>query len=245
MSDLKDRLLKEIHAGNVGMTPRVYFSFKVAALAVVSVAIVAVTVFIFNFIFFSIRIGNETALLSFGPQGVRAFLTFFPWLLLILDIALIAVLQWLLRYFRFGYRVPILHLLAVLLVASLAFGFVLDRAQFNEALQERREHLPPPMRGFYDDAHRPHPRGSGICRCTILAIEGNVITVEDIRNATTTLEIILPMDDRRATTTGLRVGDIVFIAGREDDGVIEAFGVRKEGGGPPRGPMPEMMELEP
>lgn len=236
MSDLKDKLLNEIHSGNVTMTPRVYFSLKVAALAFVSLAIVAVTVFIFNFIFFSIRISNETALLSFGPQGVRAFLTFFPWLLLALDVALVVLLQWLVRYFRFGYRVPILHLLAVLLVASLAFGFALDTARFNEALQERREHLPPPIRGFYDDAHRPHPRGSGICRCTILAIEGNVIIVEDTRNATTTLEIVLPVDDRRATTTGLKVGDVVFIAGREDDGVIEAFGVRKEGEGPPARP---------
>ena len=80
---------------------------------------------------------------------------------------------------------------------------------------------------------RPPPPGSGICRCTILAIEGNVLTVEDTRpigdsGATTTLTVVLPLDSRRATTTDLAVGDVVFIAGEEKDGVIEAFGVKKD-----------------
>lgn len=81
---------------------------------------------------------------------------------------------------------------------------------------------------LYGHAHRPPPPGSGICRCTILTIEGNELTVQDTRSATTSLRVILPEDDRHATTTDLEVGDVVFIAGEEKDGVIYAFGVHRE-----------------
>jgi len=72
--------------------------------------------------------------------------------------------------------------------------------------------------------------------CTITAIAGNTLTVADARSGTTTdLKVILPPDDPRATTTSLKVGDTVFIAGDADDGEIHAFGVRKvpAGGLPP------------
>ncbi|MFZ2555982.1 MAG: hypothetical protein WAZ27_03960 [Minisyncoccia bacterium] len=229
MNDFKDKLLKEIHDGKVAMTPRAYFTLRMAALIGVLLAIVAVTIFIFNFIFFSIRVSSEEVLLFFGPRGWGAFLAFFPWPLLIADVALIALLQRLLRNFRFGYSVPILYLVAGLIVFAGVVGFALDRGTpLNDRLHDRRGDLPRPIGGFYEGARKPPPRGEGICRCTILAIEGNMLTLEDTRGATTTLKVILPLEDRRATTTGLKIGDVVFVAGKEKDGIIEAYGVRKE-----------------
>ncbi len=241
MTNLKEKLLKEIKSGEVAMTPRLYFTLKIAALLVTSLAILLVTVFIVNFIFFSIRLSSSETLIGFGPQGFGAFLAFFPWHLAILDVALVFLLQWLLRHFKFGYRVPLLYLLAGLIVGAGLIGFALDRATpFNDRMHDGRGRLPPPMRMMYDRAHRGPPPGSGVCRCTILAIDGNTLTVEDTRavaegKATTTLTVVIPPDTRRATTTGLSVGDIVFIAGEEKDGIIQAFGVKKEGEGK-RGP---------
>lgn len=229
MNNLKDKLLKEIQSGNVVMTPRIHFTLQWAALVAIVAAVLCTTIFIFNFIFFSIRISGNDVLLGFGPEGVRAFARFFPWHLLVLDIGLIVLLQWLVRQFRFGYKTPVLYLLGVLVFGAFAFGFALDRATpFNDRLHEGRRHLPPPVRDFFEGARKSPPRGSGICRCTILAIEGNMLIVEDARNATSTLRVLLPDNDHRATTTDLAVGDIVFIAGEEEDGVIEAFGVHKE-----------------
>lgn len=231
---LKEKLMNEIKSGEVAMTPRVYFTLQWVALVGTIAAILLVTVFIVNFIFFSIRLNTSEQLLGFGPQGFGAFLHFFPWHLAITDITLVFLLQWLLRRFKFGYRIPLLYLIGGLILGAGLIGFALDRATpFNDRLHEGRGRLPGPMRGFYDGAKRPH-KGSGICRCTILAIEGNTLTVEDTRpvsegGATTTLLVVIPPDTRRATTTGLSVGDTVFIAGKEEDGVIEAFGIRKEG----------------
>lgn len=227
---LKQKLLSEIKEGKVAMTPRMYFVLKMAALALLAGAIVFVTIFIWNFIFFSLRINGQDALLGFGPRGFQAFMVFFPWHFLLLDIGLILVLQQLIKEFRFGYRVPALAFIAALIAFAGLVGFALDRGTtVNDRLHEGRGHLPPPVRGLYEGARRPLPTGSGICRCTVLSIDGNTITVEDTRNATTTLTVILPEDDRRATTTGIQVGDVIFIAGEEEDGVIHAFGVRKEG----------------
>jgi hypothetical protein len=242
MTNLKDKLMKEIKAGEVTMTPRIRFTLQWMTLVATSVAILAITVFIVNFIFFSIRLNSSETLLRFGPQGFGAFLFFFPWPLAILDVGLVFLLQWLLRHFKLGYRVPLLYLIGGLVVGAGMIGFALDRATpFNDRMHEGRGRLPGPMRGMYDGAHRPGARGDGICRCTILAIEGNKLTVEDTRfkvgEATSTLTVLLPIDDRRATTTGLSVGDIVFIAGEEKDGIIQAFGVKKEGERK-RGPRP-------
>jgi len=227
MTDLKDKLLKEIKDGELAMTPRAYFTLQWTALIATTLAVLVITVVIFNFIFFSIRINGHDTLLTFGPRGFGAFIRFFPWHLLILDIGLIVFTQWLLRHFRFGYRVPVLYLLAALMAGALALGLALDRATpVNDRLREGRDRLPPPVRMLYDE--RGPGVGSGICRCEILAIEDGVLTVEDTREGTSTLRVVLPLNDRRATTSGLSVGDIVFIAGKEEGGILRAFGVRKD-----------------
>lgn len=227
-NSLKDRILRDIRSGDVSMRPRHYFTLKVAALVLGVLAVVVISVFIFNFILFTIRISGQESLLGFGPRGWEAFVHFFPWHLLVLDIALIIGLQWLLRQFKFAYKIPILYFLLGLLCLTAVAGFVLDRGTpFNDRLyQMRGRGLPPPLGGFYDQANRPPPPGSGVCRCTITAISGNVLTVQDTRSAST-LTVILPANDPRATTTSLQVGDMVLVAGDEKDGVVNAFGVRK------------------
>lgn len=59
---------------------------------------------------------------------------------------------------------------------------------------------------------------------------GSTLTVQDIRS-TSTITIVLPEHNERATSSSLKVGDEVFIAGDLDDGVITAYGVRKIRGG--------------
>jgi hypothetical protein len=232
MNDLKDTLLHDIRSGKIAMTPRAYFTLKVAALVGIAAAIVVITVFICTFLFFTLRINGDETLLGFGSHGIRAFVRFFPWHLLLIDIALITLLQRLVRHFRAGYTVPVLYLVGGLFVGAIVLGFALDRGTpFNDRLHEGRNHLPPPIGRFYEGAERAYAHGGRICRCSILAIQDNTLTVQDTRTATSSLTIKLPNDSPYATTTGLLIGDIVFIAGEEEDGAIEAFGIRKESEG--------------
>lgn len=220
------------------MRPRYHFVLKVAALAAVLVGIVLVSVFILNFILFSIRISSQDVLLGFGTRGIEAFLSLFPWSLLAIDILLVFGAQWLLREFKFGYKLPIVYVLAGLLVATGAAGFVLDRGTgLNDELLSRFDHdeLHGPVGQLYGAARHLPPPGQGICRCVITAINGNTLTVVDSRS-TTTLTVVVPEDDPHATTSGLSVGDVIVIAGDgdsdTDDIVIRAFGVHKLPAGP-------------
>jgi len=227
-SNLKEQLLKDIRSGEVAMRPRYFFILKIAVLTTVASAVLVVSIFIINFILFGVRINHHQELLGFGSKGLLAFLRVFPWFLLLLDVALVILLEYLLRRFKFGYKIPALYLLGGLLAGTLLAGFALDRGTyFNDRMLERSRHLPPGLGHFYEGARRPPPPGGGLCRCTILAIEGSTLTVEDTRNGTTTLVVLLPNNDPYATTTALQVGDTILIAGKEENGVIRAFGVRK------------------
>jgi hypothetical protein len=225
---IQESILRRIRMGELSQRPRAYFMLKVAAIVLTALAVLLVSIFIFNFILFSIRINSRDVLLGFGPRGVAAFLHFFPWSLLIFDIGLVLLLQWMLRWFRFGYKTPVLYLLLGLLVATASAALALDRGtSFNDSLLAHADrHELFLVGGFFEAARRPG--SGGICKCTITAIAGNMLTVEDTRSGTTTLlHVFLPHDDPRATTTGLSAGDVVFIAGDVDGDVIRAFGVRK------------------
>jgi hypothetical protein len=231
-SDIQQKILDKIRRGEIAMRPRAYFALSVIALAAVAAAFVLVSVFILNFILFSIRINSKDALLSFGPRGLVAFLWFFPWTLLVLDVLLVLIGQWLVRGFRFGYRMPIVYVIAGLILVTGATAFVIDRTGLNERLLRLSDEggLPGPIGGLYGSArHLPPPR-QGICRCVVTSINGNMLTVTDTRGSTT-LKVLLPPGEAYATTSGFSVGDVVFIAGDGDrdgdDVIIRAFGVRK------------------
>ncbi len=228
--NMKDSVLGKITAGTVKMHPRYYFMLRVAALVVVSIAILLITIFIFNFLLFSIRINSSGSYLFFGPRGWGAFLAFFPWDLFAIDVVLVGVLLWLMRQFKFGYKSPILYVVLLLILVTIAAGAIIDRAtdlndRFLRAADDN--HLPGPANMFYVSAHRLPPPGQGVCRCMIISINGKMLIVSDLRATSTQFGVALPDNDPRATTSGLEPGDAVFIAGEREGGGIEAFGVHK------------------
>ncbi len=226
---LREKIMGQIKRERIAMRPRLYFTLQLAAVAFVAFMVLVLSVFIFNFILFSIRINSHEAFLSFGPRGIMAFIIFFPWPFLIADLIFIAVLEWLLRTFKFGYRLPMLYVLGAILAVTFITGMAIDRGTgFNDRLMVRAggPGLPGPLNGMYRDVRRP--QHDGVCLCTIVGIASGTLTVEDRRRgATTTLTVLLPENDPRATSTGLTVGDTVMVAGDREDDVIRAFGVRK------------------
>lgn len=234
---MRERILKDIKSGDVSMTPRTYFTLKVVALVAAMLGVLVVTIFIFNILYYSIRVSSHDALLGFGIKGFNTFWYVFPWGWLILDVALVVLLQWLLRHFRAGYKIPVLYLIAVLLGCAAVFGFVLEETSVNDRLIEREELLPAPLAQLYELIREPNEMQNGICRCVILAINGSVLVVQAEGGRGDAITVVLPQSARYATTTGLHVGDTIYLAGEEkDEGEIEAFGIRLEI--PKRGTMP-------
>jgi hypothetical protein len=226
--NMRDRILEKIEAQEVLMRPKFYFTLKIAALVLVMLAVLVISIFIFNFILFSVRVNSHDALLGFGPRGIEAFIIFFPWVWFLLDVVLIAVLEWLIREFRFGYKIPVLYLLAAIFFSTAIVGLAIDRGtDVNDRLLRRADRHELPLGRLYEGARRPMP-GSGVCLCAISAIKGDTLTVYDPRvGSSTLLTVVLPPNDPRATTTLLKVGDLVFIAGDVTGDDIHAFGLKK------------------
>lgn len=224
---IHDNVLEKIRQNEVKMRPRLYFTLKFIALIVVALLISIVSVFIFSFMLFSIRATSEAMLLGFGSRGWYLFFLMFPWPLLFIDVVLIAVLEWLLRQFRFGYKKSVVYLLLGLIVAIVSLGYLLDRgAHLHEGLLDRADHHNLPfMEGMYEKVRRPLPHGSGVCRCVVISINGNTLAVVDDHplGTTTIFKVILPTVH---ATTSLKIGDRIFVVGQVVNGELHAMGIK-------------------
>lgn len=141
------------------MHSRAYYMLRAGALLVIAAAVLVVSVFICNFIFFTLRFNGHESLLS-EPGGLLLFLRFFPWELLVLDAVLIALFDWLLKQFRFGYKRPAVYLVLATLLIVLAGGYAIDRVtDANDTLLEKADDddLLWPFGELYEHAHRPLP----------------------------------------------------------------------------------------
>jgi hypothetical protein len=220
------KVLDKIRSQQLTMRPRLYFTLKSIALAVVAILTLLLTVSIGSFILFSIRTSYETSLLGFGPSGLLIFLQLFPWALFMLDIACIVLLEWMLRKFRFGYRSPLLYLLFGILVIILSATSVIDTGRFSDSVLRGAHDIDIPIVGdFYESGRRPPSPGSGVCPCVVVAINGNVLTMqENIPNELPKqVTVVLPAG---AATSSIHVGQSLFIAGTFDHGTLHAFGTR-------------------
>lgn len=226
----KDAVLEKIRAGAVTMRPKFYFILKAFVVALVAVLILALSIFLASFIFFSFRLNGSDSLLSFGPRGVMTFFQIFPWVLAILDIALIAFLEWLLRRFRFAYSRPMLYILIALIAVVTALSLlVASGTRFHDQLLEHadRDELPLPLGAFYEGAREKPQAELGVFRGEVTEVREDtfVITNDDTDQDEDdgTWEVAFPEDFDHE---GIDIGDRVFVAGDHDGEEVSPYGVK-------------------
>ncbi len=244
---IRDTVAEKIKLGAVSMHSPLHFVLRSIALLSALFGVLVVSTLILNFILFSIRFNGHHELLGFGFSGVCAFLKFFPWPLLVIDIVLIGLVVYLFREFRAGYRIPTLYLGILLFVSVSALGLLLEETTpFNgHVLEELRENrLPRPLPFVMDRMHMPPRTNHNVCHCEVLSIEKEgYIYARDMRTGRE-LKVSIRTPSVYATTSNLASGDIVFIAGLYDEdnddeeeeerekkeGIIEVYGIKKLGG---------------
>lgn len=236
--NIKAFILNKIHGDELSMHSKYYFLFRFMAIVFVGVVVLVLSVFILNFILFSIRISGHGNLLSFGWKGFFKFLLIFPWFLLFLDIIFIAILEWLLRKFSLGYKLPVLHLLFIVLFFTLSAGLFIDRGtSFNDVLLDRAEkhRFPALMNNFFKGAKNLPKPNTDICLCTIVSIEEGRLIAKDERLLDSPIfTIIIPEDNSSIDYEFIREGNTVFIAGELHEDVLYAFGLHAENPRPMR-----------
>jgi len=226
---IKENVLEKIQKGDVHMRPKVYFVLKVVILVAVALCTLAVSAFLFSFIVFSIYASGKPFLLGFGSRGVFAFLALFPWLMLVVDVALLLLFEWLLHRFQFGYHRPFIYLFLVAASVVVASGLVMNAVSVHRSIYLQNEHAGVPVIGpFYEHLRRPSP-GREIFLGQVLFIEGNIFTVraddhdKDSDDGVRRVEAPAGMD----VAGYLKAGDEVFVAGDDEGGRIRAYGVTK------------------
>ena len=107
---IREKVTAQIQSGVVTMHSPFHFALRSIALFASLLGATLVSTLILNFILFTIHFNNHHQLLGFGTNGWIAFLKFFPWPLLIIDLVFIGLVVHLVRSFRVGYKIPILYL---------------------------------------------------------------------------------------------------------------------------------------
>jgi hypothetical protein len=227
--NFKQDILDKIQKGDVKMKSRAFHIVKVTVVIIVATLILFTSAFLVSFFLFSFQVGSKFLLIGFGWQGVKVFLTIFPWHLLLIEIALLISLELLLKQFQFGYRSPMAYIITGMLVISVALGILIDAFPIHTILLHKAEKKQLPMiGGFYQNLRRP-PQELGVFKGQVTAIKGNMFIISTVSpnneqgrmSKTVIVPPFLHIDNL------INVGDTVFVAGTLSNGQVQAYGVQK------------------
>lgn len=156
--DIKSLVLEQIQTGKINMRSRFYFVFEVVSMIAVAVLTFIISSLLISFIVFSLIASGKLFLFGFGMRGFIMFFFLFPWPLLIVEIMLVVLLEWLIKRFKFGYSTSLSRLVSVILFASIVVGIAINITPFHSALLRRAEQRKLPIIGdYYRDIRRPLP----------------------------------------------------------------------------------------
>ncbi|HUX81051.1 MAG TPA: hypothetical protein VMV38_01885, partial [Candidatus Paceibacterota bacterium] len=156
-NDIQKSVLEKIHAGNVSMRSRIFFTIRAIFIGAISLLILAASLFILSFVFFSVRESGVHYLLEFGEQGIGAFVALFPWRTLLLVFLLLIALEILLRNFKFGYRFPLLRIFLWILVTGVLGSILIGFTPLHSFLLSKADNDQLPLIGsWYEQIHDSH-----------------------------------------------------------------------------------------
>lgn len=227
--NLKNAILEKIKSGNVKMKPRAYFILQVVLLVIVASLVLASSSIIASYIIFGIRASGHQFLLGFGLRGIWIFFLTFPWLILALDIALVVVFDRLVKQFKFGYRSPLVYLLAATLFLTVGAAFLINMTSFHRQLLLRAEKRQLPVVGNFYENLRRSARDVGVFRGVVVSVSGNSFILKrsdnDKDESADQWKVVAP--DGVEMDSILKPGDNVFVAGIINGNEIRAYGIRK------------------
>jgi len=230
--DIKAKVLAKIGRGDVHKRSHAYFVMQVVVVAVLLACALALSVFVLSFAIFSVHESGEQFLLGFGQRGVLTFFALFPWASAVADIALFVLVEWLIRRFKFGYRIPILRALLGILVFAAIGGIMVNLTPLHATLLRMAEQNELPVLGeWYESIHASHS-DYGVFRGTINSIqEGRFVISHDDNDHDAddgTWTVIPPAGFDMATVA---TGERIYVAGTPvQPGIIQAYGIQQLSG---------------
>lgn len=216
-------VLARIQTQKISIHSKTFFRLKFAAFIILLSAICFISIVLCSFILFVIRMTGQSDFIGFGSQGVLLFFTLFPWILFLVDIILVAALGNMMRQTSFGYKIPGVYVVGLILSIIVISGYIVDAktSLHNNMLFRADKKQLPFFHGAYMQVRRAPPVGYGIYRGTVIFREGNMlyIDIDDAAGVGTSTSVTIDVtNDLRAPH--IEKGDSVFISGKIENGVV-------------------------
>ena len=225
--NIKKGVLEKIKSGSIHMRLKSYFTARLFLVIFFTVLALLISVFVISFVFFSINEGGHQFLLGFGSKGISTFFSIFPWMLLVVDIVILILLEWLLQGLKFAYRFSLITIFIVIFLSSTILGIIFNLTPIHGILLDKADKSELPIIGkIYESIHDSHS-DIGVFKGTISSIKDNIIIIshndKDYDADDGTHNVILPEN-----YPSLNLGDKVYVFGSSaSNGLIIATGINK------------------
>ncbi|MDD5318321.1 MAG: hypothetical protein PHF79_00660 [Candidatus Pacebacteria bacterium] len=243
-NEIDNKIDEMIKKGNLKMRPKWYFILQGFLAVLGALFLFLLLIYVISFIIFVVFHTGVAFVTGFGPLGIRAFLFSFPWILVLVVVAFMAILEKLLKRYAFSYRQPIIYSAMGMMVIVVLGGVFLAQTSIHDVfLRHARKgdlSLQPIAGVFYKNYGAPHFTDIHLGVITLIDAQGFVMLDHD---GDETARVFVTPDTRFDPSAGFSVGDTVVVLGEEGtssatsseaslatssiDFFIKAFGIRK------------------
>ncbi len=162
LSNLENKILTDIKSGRLKLRSRYIFLVEKFSLGSIFILSLILIVFFLNLVLFYIRATGNLEYLSFGIDGLSAFLESFPYLLVISLIIFILIIGYFIKKNNLVYKLPFkytaLILLFIIILGSSALAYT-DIANSLEQHVYKSEENIPFLKSFFNCSHHANNRG--------------------------------------------------------------------------------------
>jgi len=220
-NSIKEKIIERIKRGEVKMRPKFYFLLKTILVIFAIFFLLFLILFLVSFVCFHLRLIGLWYLPFFHPKFFWFYFKLLPWLLIIFCLLLILLVEILAKRFSFVWRKPIVYSLLVIVFFALIGGLLFEKTGLHPHLFfQTREGKMPLMAPLYQHFGRP-PFGE-LNRGIVEEINEGRFKIRTFGNQL--LEVYF---SENIPFTEIKEGDSVVVIGKKEDGVINAFDIRK------------------
>jgi len=221
LKNMSEKVLEAIKTDEVTMHSRLYFLSRTTLWILGVILSFGLTLYLISFAAFIFR-GNGLHLLPhLGAGGWFNLFISLPWILLLGVFVVFLLLQILSTHFSFVYKRPLVHTILasifILVIGGVAIG---QTTLHDRAYRFSQEHNVPLAAPMYRDAIRD--RGD-VHIGTAEGFEGETLLLKN-RNGETYMVTI--SESTRMPRVGITTSSMIMVIGPEDDGKIQAIGIR-------------------
>jgi len=230
MNDISKKIEEKIKKRKIKMKPKSYF-LAISVLYIVStIVIILFAFFLASFVLFSLKASGANYLLGFGYPGILSYFRSIPWLLILTLIILILLVEIFSKKIDLVSKKPLIYSLAAIIIVIVGFGAIFANTNVHNQLLDRAldNRLP-----FAGSLYKSYGTMSQIDKTVGKVIELNdkmiILEVEGEN-----IEVLISDQTRKPRYFEIEVNDQLYVFGENNNGQIEALGIREINDDKPR-----------